>query len=354
MPVYLDRVPSSDLLQDGKLLYGQAFGDAPNCETPSLDIGIINNMPDGAMKSTERQFLQLLDAAAGSLIVNVTFYALYDVPRSKRAARHIEGSYAPMEDLWDRHLDGLIVTGAEPQTSDLRNESYWLGLTAVLEWAKHNTYSSIWSCLAAHAAVLHLDGIQRRRLNDKRFGLFGCDQVRDYWLTAGLPPRLVVPHSRWNDLPAAELLDRGYEILTHSDSAGVDAFVKRNQSLYIFFQGHPEYESHTLLLEYRRDIGRYLRGERDVYPSMPANCLSPGEVHLLEELHQLAVRERREELLAEFPADLIGGGPKSSWSVAAASIYRNWLTYLCEARTRRPYPEVARSKPAQIRLAAGR
>jgi homoserine O-succinyltransferase/O-acetyltransferase len=36
-------------------------------------------------------------------------------------------------------------------------------------------------------------------------------------------------------------------------------FVKYNRSLFVLLQGHPEYDSATLLREYRRDVGRFLR-----------------------------------------------------------------------------------------------
>ena len=52
-------------------------------------------------------------------------------------------------------------------------------------------------------------------------------------------------------------------------TAGVDAFAKQDGSFFLFFQGHPEYEADTLLREYRRDVGRFLGGEREDYPAMP-------------------------------------------------------------------------------------
>src|ERR1041384_7997627 len=153
MPVYVDRVPSG----------------YPLLKHAQVDIGVINNMPDGALRPTERQFLSLLDSAADGLSVRLTFYALPDVPRSDSGRLHISSSYSSIESLWDRHPDGLIVTGAEPRTPNLTDEPYWTSLTRVVEWAEQNTYSAIWSCLAAHAAILHTDGIKRRRLDDKRF-----------------------------------------------------------------------------------------------------------------------------------------------------------------------------------------
>ena len=140
-----------------------------------LDIGLINNMPDSALEATERQFRALLDAAAGGISVRLTLYALPDVPRADVGRRHVNRFYSDIADLWDNRLDGLIVTGAEPRAPNLVDEPYWGSLTRVLEWAEHHTHSTVWSCLAAHAAVLHMDGIGRRPLENKRFG---CLRVR--------------------------------------------------------------------------------------------------------------------------------------------------------------------------------
>ena len=41
-----------------------------------LHIGLVNNMADAAMSATEHQFLTLLEAAAGDMLVHVTLYAL--------------------------------------------------------------------------------------------------------------------------------------------------------------------------------------------------------------------------------------------------------------------------------------
>ena len=49
-------------------------------------------------------------------------------------------------------------------------------LASVLDWAERNTVSTILSCLAAHAGVLHSDGIDRHPLSDKQFGVFDFDQ----------------------------------------------------------------------------------------------------------------------------------------------------------------------------------
>jgi len=98
-----------------------------------LEIGLVNNMPDAALEATERQFRALLDAAADGIVVRLTLYGLPDVPRAEWGRRHVSSFYAGIGDLWDRHHDGLIVTGTEPRSPDLRDEPYWGSLTRVLD-----------------------------------------------------------------------------------------------------------------------------------------------------------------------------------------------------------------------------
>jgi homoserine O-succinyltransferase len=295
----------------------------PQC----IDVGLINNMPDAALDATERQFRALLTAAADRLSVRLTLYTLPEVPRTDFGRQQVR-KYSRLDELWHRRHDGLIVTGTEPHAADLEDEPFWGSLTRVLEWAEHHTYSTILSCLAAHAGILHIDGIARRPLGDKRFGVFECVRVADHPLTAAAPPRLPMPHSRWNEIPEEALLACGYRVLTRSDSAGVDAFVKQRKSLFVFFQGHPEYEATTLLLEYRRDVGRFLRGERDTYPPMPEGYLDEETVRALTDLRERALTDRREELLADFPLASAAGRVMNNWRSAGESLYRNWLGYL--------------------------
>jgi len=293
-----------------------------------IDVALVNNMPDAALKATERQFVALLGATAGNLDVRLSFYALPEVPRTDWGRSYVDSSYAPIDALWSRRLDGLIVTGTEPQAPNLQDEPYWGSLTRLVDWAEQNTHSTVWSCLAAHAAVLYLDGIERRPLGDKRFGVFECARVADHPLTAGAPARVPMPHSRWNELPADDLTRRGCRVLTRSDEAGVDMFVKQRNSLFVFFQGHPEYDATTLSLEYRRDIGRFLRGERETYPPMPHGYFDETTTQALTALRERALVDRREELLTEFPVALATEGVTNTWRPAAERLYHNWLAYL--------------------------
>jgi homoserine O-succinyltransferase len=297
-------------------------------EPTCIDIGLINNMPDAALDATVRQFRALLGAAADDMVVRLILYTLPEVPRTDFGRRQVSG-YSDIRDLWDSHLDALIVTGAEPREADLEDEPYWESLTRVLEWAESHTYSTILSCLAAHAGIRHIDGIARRPLGGKRFGVFECARVSDHPLTAAAPRRLRMPHSRWNEIPEEALLACGYRVLTRSEDAGVDAFVKQRKSLFVFFQGHPEYDATTLLLEYRRDIGRFLRGESDTYPAMPQGYFDGETGSALTALRERALADRRAELLAEFPLAMAAGKVTNNWRSTAEGLYRNWLQYIC-------------------------
>jgi homoserine O-succinyltransferase/O-acetyltransferase len=294
-----------------------------------VTIGLINNMPDEALKATERQFFSLLESASDGLQVRLLHFMLPDVPRQEPARRYLNSCYASVDNLWDGHLDGLIVTGREPLASDLKQEPYWRSFTRLAEWAESNTHSTVWSCLAAHAAILHLDGIARVRRNGKLFGIFECARAIDHRLTAATPSRFRLPHSRWNGVPEKDLAACGYSVLTRAADAGVDTFIKQRKRLFVFFQGHPEYESDTLLREYRRDIGRYFKGETDTRPLIPQSYFDDETVHVLSKLRERSLSDRSEELLLEISATLGEKKIEKTWNSSATTIYRNWLEYIC-------------------------
>ncbi len=293
-----------------------------------VSLALINNMPDAAIEDTELQFFELLDDASGDALVFLKLYSLTGVPRTDRGQRHLNDFYFGVDDLWTNRFDGVIVTGTEPRQPDLRQEPYWSALTDVLDWAERNTVSTVLSCLAAHAGVLHSDGIQRRLLPDKQFGVFESTSVSDHELTRHATPLLRFPHSRWNELKENALTACGYDVLTKSDQAGVDVFVKqKKKSLFVHFQGHPEYQAETLFKEYRRDIKRFLRGERENYPTMPHGYFDQAAAQILADFQRTALADRREEHLALFP-ETVAKTLQKSWQSSATCIYRNWLQYV--------------------------
>jgi homoserine O-succinyltransferase len=298
----------------------------------AIDIGIVNNMADAAVKATERQFLSLIEDSAGDTIVRIQFYALPGVARSSSMRRHI-AQYKSVDDLWSRSLDGIIVTGAEPRAEELKKETYWHALAKLVDWAENNTASAIWSCLAAHAAVLHLDGVHRRRLTQKRVGVYDCTVAGDHAMITGMPAHIKMPHSRWNDLDEQDLNSTGYSILIRSNG-GVDAFIKQRRSLFLFFQCHPEYEAETLLLEYRRDARRFLTTETPIYPALPYGYFNAAASAELTGFQERAIAHRSQSLMKRFP---VIPALANTWRSAAIGIYRNWFAYLARQKSQKPF-----------------
>jgi homoserine O-succinyltransferase len=300
-----------------------------------VNIGLINNMPDPALISTERQLFDLLNAASGRTPVRLRLYTLPMLPRADWGQRYTKQFYSDVNDLWDDNLDGLIVTGAEPQAAELTAEPYWGSLEQVIDWARGHTLSAVWSCLAVHGAVFHLDGIDRHQLSGKCSGVFDQAEMEAHWLMQDVPRRLRIPHSRWNEVREGALASSGYSVLTKSADAGVDMFVKQQKkSLFVFFQGHPEYDAHSLLGEYRRDVGRFLRRETERYPTVPKGYFDDRAMELLSAFENCALSDRRKELFASFPSDRVGTNLKNTWHGAAKRIYRNWIEYLSERKPR--------------------
>jgi homoserine O-succinyltransferase/O-acetyltransferase len=326
MPIFVDSPDFSATRPGGKASSGFQQGSSR-----SITIGLVNNMPDEALKATERQFMSLLCSASDGMQVRLLRYMLPDVPRQAEARRYLNSFYASVEDLWDGHLDGLIVTGREPLANDLKQEPYWESFTRLVEWAETHTHSTVWSCLAAHAAILHMDGIARVRCNDKLFGIFECVRAADHPLTACTESGFRLPHSRWNGVPEDDLTACGYRVLTRSGDAGVDTFIKQR---FVFFQGHPEYESDTLLREYRRDIGRYFKGETERCPSIPRGYFDDDTVRALSVLRERSLCERSDELLLGISTVLGARKIENRWTSSATCIYRNWLEYICAQQER--------------------
>lgn len=303
------------------------FGHPKNVDV-DLTIGLINNMPDTALQATERQFMRLLRQAAGDIRIDFHCFSLTSVSRSHQAKTRVEAQYTGIAELDRLPIDGLIVTGAEPHAENLDGEAYWRELTEIIDWAKHHTRSTIWSCLAAHAAVLHLDGIERNRLGTKCSGVYDCNSASSHWLTRGLPSPFKIAHSRLNELRADDLMENGYQLLSQSKRGGVDSFAKDFGSQFIFFQGHPEYEALSLEREYLRDIARFLSGDRDRYPGIPVGYFDAETEQKLAAFAVRAQTERRPALAAELPErnlrqDIATGA-------AAAVMIRNWLEFLAE------------------------
>lgn len=284
----------------------------------TLHIGLVNNMPDMAMRATELQFARLLKDAAHNFDVRLHLFAMPEIVRGGTAASRMEGFYADVATLPEAGMDALIITGAEPQAGTLEQEPYWQALTELIDWAEKGTISTLFSCLAAHAAVLHLDGIARRPLPKKLSGVFTSLRAGDDPLLAGLPARGATPHSRRNGVLESDLARRNYRVLSRLTDGSADIFMREGRSRFIFFQGHPEYGAETLGREYLRDVGRFLRGEGE-RPVIPENYFDRVTENALQAL------AGRDAAIGEYADVVMGAVPLQSWRNYTLRLFANWI-----------------------------
>ena len=312
---------------------------------PTLRLGLVNNAREAAFAGTEKQFLSLLEKASAGISISVSLFALPAMLPPGQEQR-----YQSLASLMSSELDGLIITGREPQTHDLRAESYWESFCVLLKWASRHTTSTLCSCLAAHAAALSLDGIVRQARAEKASGIFRCRQTAAHPLTARLPASLDVPHSRWNGLDPEQLRAKGYEILTSTEQGEADLFIKQADSLLVFTQGHPEYDTEALLREYRRDLGRSVRDHSGPFPAMPCSYFDSATEAALQSI-QVPSRPR-EMLLAESLAVLSSATVENTWAASAECLYREWLALLASrSRAHAHPPLLTNSGTASPRIA---
>jgi homoserine O-succinyltransferase/O-acetyltransferase len=332
MPVTIERLSSIGVTQLGNVRDRRLRRGSIRDRGKRIEIGLVNNMPDSALLATERQFSSLLEAACGRADVRLHLFSLRDVPRSPEARGAMTRTYQDVSQLRNKRLDALIITGAEPVARELALEPYWRGLCELIDWADSNTLSTILSCLAAHAGVQHLDGISRQPLAQKCSGVFAFETTVRNRLVTDLGSGMLTPHSRRNGLDPQDLARHGYQTLTSDSETGVDIFVKQKQSLLVFLQGHPEYEDDSLAREFRRDMSRFLRGEQDALPSIPAGYFPAQVERSLASFAERAWLDRRPELMGAFPdAGALGPG-NTPWRASAIQLYRNWLEIIAERK----------------------
>jgi homoserine O-succinyltransferase len=292
-----------------------------------LHIGLLNMMPDAAIAATERQFFRLIGESNPIAQFYVHPFTLPELPRGAPARTHIEKYYEPFEKLRAEGLDALIITGANVAHADLSQEPFWEPLIRVIDWALENVTSVLCSCLATHAVMQFHHGQKRRALPAKRWGVFPHRVVRPHHpLVNDVNTLFDVPHSRFNDISRAQFEAAGLHVLVESEPAGVHLAVSRDGLRVVYFQGHPEYDTVSLLKEYKREVLRYAAHERADYAPFPDHYLKTSEQAILNEY-----RGRLERVMAaggeipEFPEALVSPRIDNTWHDTAEGIVGNWI-----------------------------
>ena len=292
-----------------------------------LHVGLLNMMPDAALEATERQFMRLLAGSNRIVQIYVHVFTVPGIERGAGAQKHIDRHYRDFADIQRAGLDALIVTGANITQPDLDQEAFYPPLCDIAAWAQSHVASVLCSCLASHALWLNDHGLRRRHLGEKRWGVFDHRVVaRDHPLVTNINTRFSAPHSRFNDVSAHLLAAHGVHTLVESSMGEVLLAVSDDGFSQVYMQGHPEYDAQSLAKEYKREVGRFFRKERDDYPPYPENYLSDTAESLLANYRgEVHAALERSESLPEFPEDELMPHIDNTWADTGKAIFNNWL-----------------------------
>ncbi|MCW9012166.1 MAG: homoserine O-succinyltransferase [Gammaproteobacteria bacterium] len=292
-----------------------------------LHIGLLNMMPDAALAATERQFFRLIGESNPIAQFYVHPFTLDVLERSEKAQAHIDQYYETFEQIKQQGLDALIITGANVAGPDLSSQVFWQPLIEVADWAHENVTSTLCSCLATHA-VLEFRYHQKRVFQgEKIWGVYPHNLVdKSHPLVVDVNTRFDVPHSRWNAVTHAQFKQANLKVLAESDDGCVHLATSPDGLRTVFFQGHPEYDTISLLKEYKREVMLYVEDLRKDYPPFPDNYFGVFEKALLNE-YRLRVDEAKQNNLdiPVFPEALIDYRLDNTWHDTAGEVVGNWM-----------------------------
>lgn len=310
-------------------------GHAARQDIRALHIGLLNMMPDAAIEATERQFFRLIGESNPIAQFHVHPFTLPVFKRGEKAQAHIDAYYKSFEEIQAMGLDTLIITGANVTQANLSDEAFWEPLSEVFNWAYENVTSTLCSCLATHASLELHHNQPRKHLKRKRWGVFSHRVTdRSHPLVRGINTRFDVPHSRFNQVDREQFEAAGLKILAESKEAGVQMAVSADGFRTVYFQGHPEYDSISLLKEYKREVGlfslAYNRGNKVDYPPFPKNYFDLRTQAIFNEYRYKLINALDNKVMPPaFPEALVLKYIDNSWHDTGAAIMANWmgLTY---------------------------
>lgn len=264
-----------------------------------LSILILNLMP--LKEDTELQLMRSLSNTPLQVIITLIRTSSYESKHTEKG--HLEKFYTTFEEIKHKKYDGLIITGAPVEQMEFEDVEYWRELTEIMDWSEKNVTSTLHICWGAQAGLYYRHGIKKVHLGEKISGVYEHHTFHKKTpLVRGFDDSFLVPHSRYTGVLREDIRkDQRLEIVADSDITGPYLIIG-DGGKNIFVTGHPEYDTLTLDLEYKRDIGRGLN------PKIPENY---------------------------YPQDDPEQKPIKSWRCHANTLYTNWLNYYVYQNT--PY-----------------
>jgi len=297
-----------------------------------LHVGLLNMMPDAALTATEMQFMRLVGSCNQIAQFFVHPFTISGLERSEETQAYIDRYYLSFEEIQAMGLDALIITGANVSNPSLDQEPFWEPLNDVIRWADDHVTSVLCSCLSTHALVKMLYHIERKPMPAKLWGVYSHRIVhQEHPLLRDINTRFDVPHSRFNAIQRESLEQAGLTILIESEEAGVHMAVSPDQYSIVYFQGHPEYDTNSLLKEYKREVSRFFNAERDDYPPCPDHYFNEDIISIAEHHRKEIMRAAKYgESMPPFPEAHIKPLLDNTWRDTAKGIVNNWLGLVYE------------------------
>ncbi len=299
MPVKIkSNLPAREILENENIFVMDETRSMHQDIRP-IEIGILNLMP--LKEDNELQTLRSLSNTP--LQVGVTFITVSSHESAHTSQKHLEQFYVTLDDIRERNLDGLIITGAPVEQMEFEDVDYWGELCEIMDWAETHVTSTFHVCWGAQAGLYHYYGIGKHAMDKKVFGVYEHRVMnRKIPLVRGFDDYFMAPHSRHTETRREDIeAVPGLTILAESEEAGVYLIID-DDGRRIFVMGHPEYDRLTLHKEYMRDLSLGLPID------VPANY---------------------------YPDDDCTKKPRLQWRSHGNILYSNWLNYYVYQQT--PY-----------------
>jgi homoserine O-succinyltransferase len=226
----------------------------------ALRIGILNIMPE----AENYEFNLLFPLGRSVLQINPVWIRLKSHSYSSSDQDHLDRHYVSFEEaVKDRHLDGLLISGAPVEKIPFEDVTYWEELTEIMDYARTNIASTLGICWGGLALAGHI-GIPKVNYSEKLFGVFEAKNLdTNHPITGEMDDRYWCPNSRFagvDEEVLQELTERGeVNQLGRSDEAGALIF-ETTDHRYVMHLGHFEYDANRLVDEYKRDMESNQKG----------------------------------------------------------------------------------------------
>ena len=293
-------------------------------------------MPDAVLAATERQWMRLCSGCED--VVSYVYPFTFDTcDRSDSARAHIARYYDTLSTITRRGLDLLIVTGANPKSSDITRETFWQPMVDMVAWARQRGCLVVCSSLATHAVVKAFYGIDRVRLPYKCWGVYPHALLEPHHpLLQDVDAGWHAPHSHLYSVTRQQVEDVGICVLADGVEAGVYVAVSQNPLEFLFLQGHPEYDANSLLKEFKREVQRYSDDVIPEFPRVPEHSFGDDAIEIIAQFRAAMIgAQARGGPLPGFPEQRLEAGLQNVWRTTGHQLFGNVLELVHHAKHRR-------------------